>query len=238
MRKQGIVVRWEAQRGFGFIRSPGTTGDVFFHKQDFRSTTLLREGLSVSFEEIHVGGKGPRAMVVQATPEQASAAGSGMRMPPATHDSGRPMHIQAAQRRGNSRRTSPARSAEASESVTLLPVLLMCAWIGALFWGTSTGRIPVMVWPISLLLNLATFFVYWVDKYAAQQRKWRTAEQTLHLFALLGGWPAAWVAQRLLRHKSSKASFRATYRFTVVLHCVGLAAWLFQQRLQDLLQNT
>lgn len=238
MRKQGIVVRWEAQRGFGFIRSPGTTGDVFFHKQDFRSTTLLREGLSVSFEEIHVGGKGPRAMAVQATPDQGSAAGAGMRAPPATYGSRHPKHVKAAQGRDNSRRTATARSADAPESGTLVAVVLMCAWMVALVWGTSTGRLPVMAGFIALLLNLATFFVYWADKYAAQQRKWRTSEQTLHLFALLGGWPAAWVAQRLLRHKSSKASFRATYLFTVVLHCIGLVAWLFRQQLQDLLQNT
>ena len=37
------------------------------------------------------------------------------------------------------------------------------------------------------------------------------------------GWPAAWVAQQNMRHKSSKTEFRAVYWFTIVLHCSALA---------------
>ena len=36
MQKQGTVVRWNAERAFGFIRSPDTDADVFFHVRDFR----------------------------------------------------------------------------------------------------------------------------------------------------------------------------------------------------------
>ena len=79
-----------------------------------------------------------------------------------------------------------------------------------------------------LLLN-------WLDKYAAQQGQWRTPENTLHLFSLLGGRPGAWFAQQLLRHKSSKPSFRAVYRVTVVLRCLALTAWLFRSSVQRLL---
>ena len=66
MNKQGTIVRWDAERGFGFVRSPATDGDVFFHVRDYRGgRTNPAEGLAVSYEEIHVGGKGPRAMAVQ-----------------------------------------------------------------------------------------------------------------------------------------------------------------------------
>jgi uncharacterized membrane protein YsdA (DUF1294 family) len=87
------------------------------------------------------------------------------------------------------------------------------------------------------MLNLATFFVYWLDKYAAQQNRWRTAENTLHLFSLLGGWPGAWFAQQLLRHKSSKASFRATYWASVAVHFIALAIWMGRETLQKTLLN-
>ena len=50
-------------------------------------------------------------------------------------------------------------------------------------------------------------------------------ERTLHLFSLLGGWPGALAAQRLFRHKSSKASFQTTYWITVALNCAALG-WL------------
>ncbi|VTY36735.1 Uncharacterised protein [Xylophilus ampelinus] len=76
------------------------------------------------------------------------------------------------------------------------------------------------------VLNLATFVAYGVDKRAAEAGRQRTPENTLHLVALLGGWPAARVAQQRLRHKSSKAEFLRVYAATVVAHLALLAAWV------------
>ena len=74
------------------------------------------------------------------------------------------------------------------------------------------------------LLNLATFTAYAMDKRAAAQGQWRTPENTLHALAVAGGWPAAWLAQRTLRHKSRKTSFLAAYVATVLLNLGALAA--------------
>jgi cold shock CspA family protein len=65
MRKQGTVVRWNGTRAFGFIKSDQTPADIFFHLRDFSGALVPTEGLQVGFEEIHVGGKGPRAMHVR-----------------------------------------------------------------------------------------------------------------------------------------------------------------------------
>ncbi|MDB5843713.1 MAG: Cold-shock DNA-binding domain protein, partial [Polaromonas sp.] len=64
MKKQGKVARWDSVRAFGFIRSQDTPADIFFHIKDFRGAAVPQEGMPVTFEEIHVGGKGPRAMSV------------------------------------------------------------------------------------------------------------------------------------------------------------------------------
>jgi len=112
---------------------------------------------------------------------------------------------------------------------------LCLAYVAALAWAVWGGRLPFWVLPVSLFLNAGTFFVYWLDKYAAQQRQWRIREQTLHFWALAGGWPGAWMAQQLLRHKSVKAGFLSTYRFFVVLHCTALAAWFLREPLLALL---
>lgn len=75
------------------------------------------------------------------------------------------------------------------------------------------------------LLSAITFCVYAADKAAARRHLRRVSENTLHLLALCGGWPGAWLAQRTLRHKSSKRSFRWRFWLTVVLNCGFLAAY-------------
>jgi uncharacterized membrane protein YsdA (DUF1294 family) len=77
-----------------------------------------------------------------------------------------------------------------------------------------------------LIASAASIIVYALDKSAARHGRWRTSEMTLHLLALIGGWPGALVAQRLFHHKSRKRSFQAVFLFTVVLNCT-LLLWLW-----------
>jgi len=87
--------------------------------------------------------------------------------------------------------------------------------------------VAFVVLPFYLILSLFTFMLYALDKSAAQNNAWRTQERTLHLLALAGGWPGAMIAQKTLRHKSSKKSFRVIFWLTVVLNSavlVGLHA--------------
>lgn len=98
------------------------------------------------------------------------------------------------------------------------------------------GRLPIAVLALYKVASFVAFFAYAFDKSAALRNQWRTQESTLHLFALLGGWPGALAAQRLLRHKSAKASFQATFWVTVVLNC-GALGWLLSPTGQRMLQS-
>lgn len=71
-------------------------------------------------------------------------------------------------------------------------------------------------------MSLLTFIIYAIDKSAAQAKRRRTPESTLHLLALAGGWPGALLAQQWLRHKSAKQPFRAVFWATVVANVAGL----------------
>jgi uncharacterized membrane protein YsdA (DUF1294 family) len=74
-------------------------------------------------------------------------------------------------------------------------------------------------------INAATFFTYAYDKRAARKRKRRIRERTLHLLALLGGSPAALVAQQLFRHKNAKRSFQLIFWGLVLLQ-VSAVTWM------------
>ena len=228
MKKQGKVVRWDSARAFGFIRSPETPADIFFHIRDFRGLAAPYQGMPVTFEEIHVGGKGPRAVAVLDAMSLQDAPGN------------RPIE-RAAMPSTQARSRTTTRNRPSNRTVPSRPagpaLLLMLGWVVLLGRESLTGRLPVMLLPVALLLNLVTFFIYWVDKHAAQTGRWRTSESTLLVLGLLGGWPGAWWAQVLLRHKSSKASFLAAYWATVALHCIVLAGFVFSPQLQNLLTN-
>ena len=228
MQKQGTVVRWNAERAFGFIRSPASAADVFFHIHDFRGTTPPREGLAVVFEEIRGGDKGPRAMAVQAAGAQSAPSGNRgsearrARRPEPTrtgHSTGRTATAASTPR--TRRKNAPAAPAGAA-----LAYGLMLAWAALVAWAVWTRHLPL--WTVAALagLNLTTLWLYAADKNAARQGQWRIAEKQLHLLALLGGWPAAWLAQQNMRHKSRKTAFRAIYWATIVLHCAALAGFL------------
>lgn len=106
------------------------------------------------------------------------------------------------------------------------PPLFAVCFLAFVVGAVIVGHLPSVVLALYLVASVIAFFAYAFDKSAAVRNQWRTQESTLHLFALLGGWPGALAAQRLLRHKSAKASFQATFWVTVVLNC-GALGWMF-----------
>lgn len=74
-------------------------------------------------------------------------------------------------------------------------------------------------------VSVLTFFSYLRDKRDAVKGKWRTPENTLHLFELLGGWPGGLLAQRFLRHKSSKTTYQIVFWLAVMTN-VFFFLWL------------
>ena len=106
-----------------------------------------------------------------------------------------------------------------------LPPLFAVCFLIFVVGVVVAGRLPSPVLAFSTIASIVAFFAYAFDKSAALRNQWRIQESTLHLFALLGGWPGALAAQRLLRHKSAKASFQTTFWVTVILNC-GALGWL------------
>ena len=218
MKKQGVVVKWDSEKSFGFIRSPDTAADIFFHRRDYSENRSPVEGLAVTFQEIHVGGKGPRALSVEPTINAAVA----QKPKPTAED---PASVLLP-RGPRAPRGTPLHVRKREDRLYWSALALMGFWLLLWLVGIAMGRFPWVVLTAVALLNLATFYVYWRDKEAAVQGGWRASENQLHGLAVLGGWPGAWFAQQILRHKSSKKPFRVLYWATVALNLTGLIGWL------------
>jgi uncharacterized membrane protein YsdA (DUF1294 family) len=93
------------------------------------------------------------------------------------------------------------------------------------------GSQVISILVVYVIASAAAFAAYGADKSAARHGRWRTPESTLHLLALLGGWPGALIAQKVFRHKSRKASFRAAFLFTVAVNCAALFWYLRPQQI-------
>tara|TARA_R110001606_G_scaffold317107_1_gene463884 strand:+ start:56 stop:697 length:642 start_codon:yes stop_codon:yes gene_type:complete len=103
--------------------------------------------------------------------------------------------------------------------------ILVSLYMGLVFLAALTNRLSWLVLVIYFAASLLTFLAYAWDKSAARNDRWRTAENSLHLMSLLFGWPGALVAQRVLRHKSSKQEFLFVFWLTVFLN-IGAVAYL------------
>jgi len=51
------------------------------------------------------------------------------------------------------------------------------------------GQTSPLIFAVYVIASLLAFFMYAMDKSAAQRDAWRTSESTLHLISLVGGWP-------------------------------------------------
>jgi uncharacterized membrane protein YsdA (DUF1294 family) len=73
--------------------------------------------------------------------------------------------------------------------------------------------------------SIIAFAAYGLDKRRARTGARRTRESTLHLLAITGGWPGAWLGQRVFRHKTRKLSFQIFFWLAVGLHVVAWCWW-------------
>ena len=114
------------------------------------------------------------------------------------------------------------RSSRRTGRLSYLLPLLAIAIVGG---SVLLTELPSSIFALYVVVSLLTFLAYAKDKAAARNGRWRTPEATLHMLALVGGWPGAWMAQKALRHKTRKTSFRVVFWLTAALNVAGFV-WL------------
>lgn len=222
-RRQGVLKSWNDERGFGFITPHDGGPQVFVHARHCELHRMQRPevGMEVTFEVVRA--EDGRLQAHQVLPRHGWAAVD--RLPDGAlrqkRADARERQVRQQQDRRNQRR------AERQEVVqwgtaSYFAIAVLIALLGVLSVG---WRLPGWVWWGYGMASVATFLLYRGDKRAAQRGHWRVPEARLLLAGLLGGWPGAIVAQQTLRHKSTKAAFRAAFWGTVVLNLGAVVTW-------------
>ena len=196
MRHQDKLVEWHDAKGFGFV-SPNAGGVKFFvHMTDF-ARGQRRPAIN-DFITFEIGrDKSGRNCAINVVLV--------------------PTPQQRVQREQRTRQREAAHSSAH---------YLAGFWILLLFVAMATKRLPWQFVVAVVVLSAITYRAYSGDKQAAESGRRRTPENTLHLLALIGGWPGAAIAQQRLRHKTTKQTFRSVYWLTVFSNCATVI-WLF-----------
>ena len=108
----------------------------------------------------------------------------------------------------------------------MLRVSVASMFLAAVCGLAALGTLPLGIPVLYVAASLAAVAAYRVDKSAAQTGAWRTPESSLHVLALMGGWPGALVAQNIFHHKSRKPFFQFTFWATVAVNC-GALVWFW-----------
>ena len=110
--------------------------------------------------------------------------------------------------------------------LTAMTVVLVSYWYG------KDARIPALVIgyaALTVLASLMAAVLFGVDKRRAIKDRPRISERMLHATSLVGGWPGAYLAQQMFRHKTQKNAFRLTFWLIVLAHLVligyALSLW-------------
>lgn len=203
MRDQGRLVEWFDDKGYGFIQpNDGVKDRVFLHIKDFAQ-------------------KGPRPIVGCALEYVVQLDGQGR------YKAKQVKYLKATQMaKVTSQQAAKAKQLHAAKQAKLQPMQILCAvYIIALAILTISGLLNGMFILFVSIINVMTYWFYAQDKEAAQSNQRRVPENTLHILAFLGGWPAAWLAQQRLRHKTQKQPFKKIYLCTIFFNIL-LILWL------------
>lgn len=199
MRDQGRLVEWFDDQGYGFIQPSDPAKDrVFLHIKDFAKP-------------------GPRPIVGCALDYLVILDERGR------YRAQQVMYLKAVQAKSLQAKFKPSKPQQTQK---LQPMQIACvAYILLLVALTLGGLLSGLVLLLVSLMNALSYWLYAQDKEAAQLGNRRIPENTLHLVAFLGGWPAAWLAQQKLRHKTQKQPFRQIY-FCIIVFNIILIIWL------------
>ncbi len=199
---KGKLIKWNDDRGFGFIQPVDSSQEVFLHICELKDATRRPQVDDIIYYYVVAEEDGKfranNAFIPGARSNQISSSIS--------------LAIGT---------TSPFPIQE----MLLLSILPLVTSIH--FFATTRNPLPFILYPT---MSVLTYALYANDKSRANRGKWRIPEQSLHLCELAGGWLGGFVAQQKLHHKSKKKSYQIKFWTIVIIHQIGCLSCIFVMR--------
>lgn len=198
---KGSLIKWNDQKGFGFIRVEGEEEDHFVHITAFKRGMTRRPevGDSVRFRPSDLPGK----------KRVSFARIEGMAYEVAEPRPAAPKPFVLV----------PKPRSWATNLLIMLPLVLSGYLLIA-----ARNPLPFFSY---IVFSILTMFIYGTDKAHAAIRSWRIPESYLHLLEIMGGWPGALMAQNDFRHKTRKSLYQVIFRLIIALHLLAWAAYFY-----------
>lgn len=201
-RKTGVIVRWIDEKGFGFIRPDHQIDELFFHIRDYRGRQRPQVGDEIFYILDHDNKGRPCARNVQESQF---------------------VKQKIAQQNERYNIRQQRQQARDSKDITLdimMYYALIYYILMVVFCFFSSGMNAKILLAVYTITSMITFKMYSIDKERAITNQRRIPENTLHFWAILGGWIGASIAQRQFNHKSSKKEFRMVFYGTMILNII------------------
>lgn len=211
----GIIDSWDDEKGFGFI-AVAQGKKFFFHISALRGSHRPVQGDSVFFQA--GTDKQGRPIAIHVRSAALTIDNPAIRIKPRLNkkETYRPLK--------KSQPVNKHRLIEHEIPWLKLLLLLIFPLAGAFNLLMDYGVLWVL--PAYLIASVVSYYFYWDDKRRAKNNEWRIPEANLQFWALLGGWPGAFIAQQQFRHKTKKLSFRMVFWIIVITHQLLWFDWV------------
>ncbi len=189
MYTTGKLIKWDDEKGFGFIMPIAGGKQVFIHISAFTRHSCRPKIKQIITYTLSSDKKGrPRA-------ENATLDGY------------------------KSQKNSNRQQIKEKQYKEILAIITSGVFLIIVGLSVLSGEISPLILGLYIITSLFTFIMYAHDKTAARENSWRVREKILQLLSLMGGWPGALIAQQKLHHKSRKLSFQIVFWLTIILNC-------------------
>jgi len=201
LREKGKIVKWNDDKGYGFILPDNSQKNIFVHIKSFTDRNVRpKENQVVTYNTIqdNRNGKKSATRVSRSTDNPLKSR----------------INI-------NKKIKKETRKDASSHNISIVSIISIVAFSIYLFLFTFVEeKLSPSVIIVHISMGIITYFAYAIDKNKAKHNEYRISEKALLILSLLGGVIGALIAQKKLRHKNKKLSFLIPFWVSVFINII------------------